>query len=129
MADGRPDRSFPKACRIVSSDDYRRAYRSRHRGRVGAFAWHARPNACEQSRLGLSVPKKAVKRATDRARVKRVIRESFRHNRARLPAADIIISVRALPADLHDPSLHAEVGRIWEAVLSSVGKTPKRIVE
>jgi len=74
--------------------------------------------------LGLAVPKRVAKRATDRSRLKRLIRESFRHERDRLPAVDIIVSVRRRPTDLHDPALHGEIARIWEAVLSSVGETP-----
>lgn len=124
MGAGRADRSFPKACRLVSSEDYRRAYRTAWRGRSGAFAWHARANACQHARLGLAVPKRVVKRATDRARIKRLIRESFRHNRGRLPAVDVVVTVRTLPVDPRDPALHGEIERIWEGVLASTGKAP-----
>ncbi|MDZ7841921.1 MAG: ribonuclease P protein component [Gammaproteobacteria bacterium] len=129
MGAGRPDRSFPKACRLVSSDDFRRAYRTRNRGRVGPFGWHARTNDCQHPRLGLAVPKRAIKRSTDRSRVKRLIRESFRHNRDRLPAADIVVSVRTQPADLHDPAIHDEIRRIWDAVLASIGEPRESIVQ
>lgn len=53
-----------------------------------------------------------------------MIRESFRHNRSRLPAADIVVSVRTLPDDIRDPALHGEIMRIWDAVLSSAGEAP-----
>lgn len=124
MSAGRADRSFPKAYRLASSDEFRRVYREARRGRVGPFTWHARPNGRQYARLGLAVPKRVVKRATERSRVKRLIRESFRHNRSRLPAADIVVSVKTRPVDLHDPALHGEITRIWDAVLASVGQTP-----
>jgi len=124
LADGRADRSFPKAHRLVTSDDYRRVYRNARRGRIGPFTWHARPNACQHPRLGLAVPKRVVKRATGRSRLKRLIRESFRHQRTRLPAVDVIISVRVLPADLRDPALHGQVARIWDDVAAHVVEAP-----
>ncbi|HSH44049.1 MAG TPA: ribonuclease P protein component [Arenicellales bacterium] len=121
MAAGRADRSFPKACRLVSSDDFRRVYRNARRGRVGPFAWHACPNNQGQARLGLAVPKRVLKRATDRARVKRLIRESFRHHRSELPAVDVVVTLKTQPRDVHDPALHAQIARIWEAVSTHMG--------
>lgn len=122
MTAGRADRSFPKAYRLVSSEDFRRVYRDGTRGREGPFTWHARLNTREHARLGLAVPKRVVKRATERSRIKRVIRESFRHHRSRLPAADIVVSVRALPRELHAPGVHGRIARIWEAVLRGLGE-------
>jgi ribonuclease P protein component len=116
LAAGRADRSFPKTCRLVSSDDFRRVYRNARRGRVGPFSWHARPNNRGHARLGLAVPKRVLKRATDRARVKRLIRESFRHHRSELPAVDVVVTLKTQPRDVHDPALHGQITRIWEAV-------------
>ena len=56
----------------------------------------ALPNAMTTPRLGIVVGKRAVRRAVDRNRVKRAIRESFRNEQQRLPSMDII--VQAMPA-------------------------------
>jgi ribonuclease P protein component len=123
---GRPDRSFPRDYRLASSGDFRRVYRSAWRGRTGLFGWHARRNGCGHARLGLAVPKKVVKKATDRSRVKRLVRESFRHNRDQMPAVDIVVSVKALPPDFHDPKLNRLAGDIWMDVLSAINNAPQR---
>lgn len=47
------------------------------------------------ARLGLVVGKRALPRAHERNRARRVLRETFRHSRAELPAMDIIIQVTA----------------------------------
>jgi len=45
------------------------------------------------ARLGLVVGKRAVRRAHDRNRVKRALRETFRRRRAQLPAVDLVVQV------------------------------------
>ncbi|MEC8833470.1 MAG: ribonuclease P protein component [Pseudomonadota bacterium] len=53
------------------------------------------PNAKTTPRLGIVVGKRALRRAVDRNRLKRAIRESFRNEQHRLPSMDIII--QAMP--------------------------------
>ena len=66
--------------------------------------WGAvRPNDSGMARLGLIVGKKVLRRAVDRNRAKRLIRESFRRQR-RLPAVDIIVRLMAA----HISLLHAD---------------------
>lgn len=72
----------------------------------------------------MAVPKRVVKRATDRSRIKRLIRESFRHNRSRLPSVDIVVSVKTLPRDLYGPAFSRQVDKIWDGVLSSGNNAP-----
>lgn len=52
-----------------------------------------KPNALNTPRLGLIVPKRVLPRAVDRNRVKRLAREWFRNNQARLGGRDILIRV------------------------------------
>ena len=51
----------------------------------------ARPNLCSCARLGVVVPKKNVRKAVARNRIKRIIRESFRLNKYLLPSWDIVV--------------------------------------
>lgn len=46
------------------------------------------------ARLGLAITKKKLKRAVDRNRIKRLIRESFRHNYADINLVDIVVIVK-----------------------------------
>ncbi|EXJ17140.1 ribonuclease P protein component [Imhoffiella purpurea] len=50
-----------------------------------------RYNELEQPRLGLAISKKCARRAVDRNRLKRIVRESFRIHRERLPGVDIVV--------------------------------------
>lgn len=47
------------------------------------------------ARLGLIVPRRHLKRAVERNRIKRQIRECFRKSRKSLPPMDIIVMARA----------------------------------
>jgi ribonuclease P protein component len=54
----------------------------------------SRKNGLSHSRLGLAIAKRQIRRAVDRNRLKRLIRECFRHNHESLAGFDIIALVR-----------------------------------
>lgn len=60
------------------------------RMRRGALVLAARPNDGAAARLGLIVGKRLLRRAVDRNRAKRVIREAFRQH-GELPAMDMVV--------------------------------------
>ena len=55
----------------------------------------ARPNETEVARVGIIVAKRYVKKAVFRNLVKRLIRESFRHQQSQLLGLDIVVLLRA----------------------------------
>jgi len=68
-------------------------------------------------RLGIVVGKRAVRRAVDRNRLKRAIRESFRHEQHRLPSLDIV--VQAMPGTdgkNNSAELGNVLGQLWEGL-------------
>jgi len=69
---------------------------------------HYQPRAVgnDEARLGVVVGKKLLKRAVDRNKVKRVVREQFRQRRAGLPPYDLIVRLAVKPLPL-DPGLVA----------------------
>lgn len=50
-----------------------------------------RPNSGAGARLGLAIAKRSCPGATDRNRLKRVVRESFRAHRHLLPPVDVVV--------------------------------------
>ena len=62
--------------------------------------YQPRPEGNTEARLGLVVAKKLLKRAVDRNRVKRVVREQFRLRRSALPAVDLVVRLAVKPVPL-----------------------------
>lgn len=65
-------------------------------------------------RLGIAAPKRAVRRAVDRSRIKRVIREGFRAEAATLPSVDIVVGVKRDAAWMGNQDLFAALHKLWE---------------
>ena len=65
------------------------------------------------ARLGLAVSRRVSKRAVDRNRIKRNVRESFRQVRTRLPAFDLLLIARQQAATATGPALRADLDAAW----------------
>ncbi len=70
-------------------------------------------------RLGLAIAKKSVALATDRNRLKREIRETFRARQERLPAVDIVIVARPGCARAGAADLTRSLERLWNRIAAS----------
>jgi ribonuclease P protein component len=90
----------------------------------------ARRSQLNQPRVGLVIAKKNVRLAVQRNRVKRVIRESFRHNATTLHSCDIVILARRGLGDLKNPEMNQLLMRIWQKLARKVENSvlPESIV-
>lgn len=85
---------FPAGVRLTRKSEFDRVFRRpRRRLRNGPLRLVAARNRMCVPRLGVVAPRRVLRRATDRNRAKRHVRESFRHARGRLPNCDIVIVV------------------------------------
>lgn len=110
---------YRKRHRLSRDADYRAVYAARVKKAGGPLLVFIRPGDRPEHRLGLAVGRR-VGGAVVRNRIKRLLREAFRHERAGLPtpdeksAYDIVVSVRPhapLPLSAYRSLLVDLVGR------------------
>lgn len=73
-----------------------------------------RPNDLARARLGIAVSKKRCKKAAARNRIRRIIRESFRHAQAGIGGLDVIVMNQPAAADAGNRELFDSLARHWQ---------------
>lgn len=76
----------------------------------------ARPNGLGRARLGLAVGVRAAGNAVNRNRVKRVVREAFRHIHQELPAVDLVVNARPAAGKASNADMTASVMALWNRI-------------
>lgn len=82
---------FPQTYRINRSLDFQKILSRGKKIRSRYFNFYVLPNNLSHSRIAFVIAKKNLRSAVKRNKVKRSIRESFRHNKQVLEGFDIIL--------------------------------------
>ena len=114
---------LPREARLRRPSDFAALRTSS--GRAGGRCFHMRyrDNDLGHARLGLAISKRVSKRAVERNRIKRLLRESFRRVRHQLPAVDMMVMAREQAAGVPGPQLLAELDSLWKKLLASHAAT------
>ena len=108
--------TFPNTVRLSQPDHYRRVFDSpEYKVSSGAFLLLATPGATQSSRLGVLVAKKNIRLAVRRNRIKRLVREQFRHHPFD-EAIDLVVLARSGADQLDNPSVWQELDRLWRTL-------------
>jgi ribonuclease P protein component len=117
-----PGAQLKKRARIRQPAEFKQAFAKGFRITRAPLAAVCRPdNGLEGPRLGLAIARKAAPRAVDRNRVKRLIRENFRHNQQRLPAVDVVFYGMPGLHAMDNQQLRATLADIWLKVIDRCG--------
>lgn len=85
-----------------------------------------RPAGNLDARLGLVVGKKLLKRAVDRNRVKRVVRERFRLRRGELPVMDLVVRLFSRPPALDTAAMAEDIDRLLDRLIRQAARSDLR---
>jgi ribonuclease P protein component len=77
------------------------------------------PSSRHTPRLGLVISRKAAGTAVERNRIKRLVRESFRHRQAELGGLDIVFIGRTGIAEHANCDFARLLEKIWERLMHS----------
>jgi ribonuclease P protein component len=99
---GGVEQTFARRYRLTKTDEFSSVFGFRRAIRGKLLMLHYLPRAAcfSEARLGVVVGKKLLKRAVDRNKVKRVIREQFRCVRTHLPPVDLVVRLAVKPVPL-----------------------------
>ena len=103
-----------KRARLSRAADFKKVFEKGVRSSDRYFTILVRPNDFEFPRLGLAISKKRAKHAVTRNRLKRLIRESFRHNQHRLCCADFVVVGGQRCAHANNSSLVQSLDKHWQ---------------
>ena len=119
--------SFPHAVRICHAADFSAMNREGAYRRSQYFTLKYRPNGLGYARLGLAISRRTSKHAIERNRIKRLVRESFRHKRHQLPSLDFLVMGQCRACSQTGTVLLAELDILWRK-LSASGVIDKPVV-
>lgn len=110
--------TFSKSLRLLDAKAYKAVFEgAKLKVSSSQVLYLARPNSSTTARVGLVIAKKNVRHATQRNRIKRIIRESFRLKQHQLAGIDTVVLARKGLDSLDNSQLHALFDKLWQQLL------------
>lgn len=108
------DSRFRRKSRLADKSSFTRVFKGADRSRDKMFTVLYRPNGSDEPRLGLAISKKNCRLATGRNRLKRIVRESFRHHRRDFSGLDIVVLNQPAAANANNRVLFGSLETHWQ---------------
>ncbi|MBV1950928.1 MAG: ribonuclease P protein component [Cycloclasticus sp.] len=109
--------AFSKQDRLNTAPEYANVFKGAKRSTDALFTVLVKETSEQGARLGLAIAKKSVKKAVQRNRIKRVIRETFRQNKNQLKAVDLVVLCRHNAAQASKVELAASIKKHWAKLI------------
>ncbi len=109
-------REFSKNSRLLTGSDYKKVFNSSRRFSDAYFLVLASSNQGANARLGMAISKKKLQSAVQRNRLKRIIRESFRHHKTSLAGKDVVVLANNSVHKAKNQALTSSLESIWKKI-------------
>lgn len=106
--------TFSRELRLLAPVQFQAVFENPLRASTPQLTLLSRCNRLTHPRLGLTVAKKHLKRAHDRNRIKRIVRESFRLKQYELPPHDFVFVAKAGIGKLTNAELFDTLEKLWQ---------------
>lgn len=104
--------------RLASKTDIEQVFANSQKYTSPYFiALYRASNIRELSRLAISIKKHNVRLAVTRNAIRRIVRESFRHNQEMLKGLDILLLMRSKCTPLNKKQLRAATDSLWPTLM------------
>ena len=117
---------FRKANRLLSAAAFGRVFKKATRSRDKLFTVLCRQSKDETARLGMAISKRHCRKATARNRIKRAIRESFRHHQQQLAGLDIVVINQPAAGLADNDAMNESLERHWQRCTKAKQKLTER---
>ena len=108
--------AFQSQSRLIKPEHYRPVFSDPvYRVSSGCFLFLANPGQTSVSRLGVVVAKKNIRNATKRNRMKRLVRECFRHH-CFLEPVDLVVLARKTASTLDNAAVTKDLQALCRAL-------------
>ncbi|MGL5048543.1 MAG: ribonuclease P protein component [Shewanella sp.] len=105
--------TFSRELRLLTPAQFKSVFSNPIKASSAEITLLAIPNSEQHPRMGLTVAKRYVKRANQRNRIKRVIRDSFRLNQHDIPHLDIVVLVRNGVMEMENAEINKLIEKLW----------------
>ncbi|HRQ64582.1 MAG TPA: ribonuclease P protein component [Xanthomonadaceae bacterium] len=107
---------YPRCARLTRRGDFDHAFKSGQRFHTRCFRVHYCDAPADTARLGITLSRKVARRAHDRNRMKRLVRETFRLARPGLPPLDLVLLAKPELKSAGEDALKADLDMLWQRV-------------
>ncbi|MEN8174850.1 MAG: ribonuclease P protein component [Pseudomonadota bacterium] len=105
---------FDRSRRLLTAAEFRQVFAAPKRSTDHLFTVLTRGSREGNARLGLAISRKLVRRAVDRNRIKRLVRESFRQHQVQLKGLDVVVLARRETAGADNRQLLLSLQAHWQ---------------
>jgi len=111
---------FSRQQRLIRPDQFKRVFTKPTRVSDSHFSILGQSNQKNSARLGLAIAKKYIKKAVGRNRIKRLVRESFRHHQELLAGVDIVVTCRGDASRLTNQDIQERLVQHWHNLVIKI---------
>jgi len=115
--------SFPRQLRLTRATDFQQVFKNNIRISDASVTLLIGKNTGVCPRIGFAIARKQVPSAVKRNTLKRLFRESFRKNRHRLPARDIVVMVKREILLTRPADLRATLDQHWNSIIKQCARS------
>ena len=106
--------AFSRNSRLLTPAEFQSVFANARRSGDRFFTVLYTESGGDSARIGFALAKKKLALAVTRNRVRRIGRESFRHERHNLQGLDIVVLGQTAAGNASKPELAASLSRHWE---------------